>query len=307
MLLSRRYRNNWGYQIQQDRRDPIFRQYIERPNRNEFEHDGYNTYMTFDTLTNDDINVTQKASQAIIKSNGIKPGNAEDQQGEGIGDVARKAVAKFASIPIKVYTSSGANKIRNALGKISHRKDKNWRPGFKNELHVPGYSYCGPGTNIDARLKRGDPGLNQLDRACKIHDIDYALAKTPHDVRSADMKFLQNIKKSKDGKKSHKRIIKTIFNKKMKMEDKGKLSHGKFTYESSSKTTTDPSVLQSHKEAAQESLGEGPTGIIKMMSKRRKKDPARKLRKKMKKYRAGSSNKVMKAALIRLRKKMNKK
>lgn len=42
------------------------------------------------------------------------------------------------------------------------------------ELHAPGYSYCGPGTNLNKRLKRGDPGINELDKACKQHDIAYA-------------------------------------------------------------------------------------------------------------------------------------
>ena len=38
------------------------------------------------------------------------------------------------------------------------------------ELHLPGYQYCGPGTRLDQRLARGDPGLNPLDAACKQHD-----------------------------------------------------------------------------------------------------------------------------------------
>lgn len=42
------------------------------------------------------------------------------------------------------------------------------------ELHIPGYQYCGPGTKLEKRLKRGDPGINPLDRACKKHDIAYS-------------------------------------------------------------------------------------------------------------------------------------
>lgn len=41
------------------------------------------------------------------------------------------------------------------------------------EAHIPGYNYCGPGTNLDLRLARGDPGINKLDSACKEHDIAY--------------------------------------------------------------------------------------------------------------------------------------
>lgn len=39
--------------------------------------------------------------------------------------------------------------------------------------HFAQYQYCGPGTNLAKRLKRNDPGINELDRACKEHDIAY--------------------------------------------------------------------------------------------------------------------------------------
>jgi hypothetical protein len=43
------------------------------------------------------------------------------------------------------------------------------------ELHLPGgYQYCGPGTKLQQRLARGDPGINKLDKACKQHDIAYS-------------------------------------------------------------------------------------------------------------------------------------
>lgn len=43
------------------------------------------------------------------------------------------------------------------------------------ELHLPGgYQYCGPGTKLKDRLARGDPGINKLDEACKLHDIAYS-------------------------------------------------------------------------------------------------------------------------------------
>ena len=43
------------------------------------------------------------------------------------------------------------------------------------ELHLPGgYQYCGPGTKLQKRLARGDPGINKLDQACKQHDIAYS-------------------------------------------------------------------------------------------------------------------------------------
>lgn len=39
------------------------------------------------------------------------------------------------------------------------------------ELHVPTYSFCGPGTRLRERVHQ--PGKNPLDEACKLHDIAY--------------------------------------------------------------------------------------------------------------------------------------
>jgi hypothetical protein len=43
------------------------------------------------------------------------------------------------------------------------------------EYHFPGYNFCGPGTKVFTRLTRGDKGVNQLDEACKCHDIEYMM------------------------------------------------------------------------------------------------------------------------------------
>lgn len=42
------------------------------------------------------------------------------------------------------------------------------------EIHVSGYNYCGPNTDLSTRLRCGDPGVNKLDCACREHDIAYA-------------------------------------------------------------------------------------------------------------------------------------
>lgn len=42
------------------------------------------------------------------------------------------------------------------------------------ELHLPGYNYCGPNTDLKRRLERGDDAINELDEACKEHDIGYS-------------------------------------------------------------------------------------------------------------------------------------
>lgn len=56
------------------------------------------------------------------------------------------------------------------------------------ELHLPGdYRYCGPGTRLAERLKRGDPGINPLDEACKSHDIAYSKTKDTTERNKADL------------------------------------------------------------------------------------------------------------------------
>lgn len=54
------------------------------------------------------------------------------------------------------------------------------------ELHVPGYQYCGPGTKLRKRLKRGDRGVNPLDAECRKHDITYSRYKSGIERREAD-------------------------------------------------------------------------------------------------------------------------
>lgn len=41
------------------------------------------------------------------------------------------------------------------------------------EIHIKGYNYCGPNTNLKNRLSRGAVGINKLDCACMAHDIAY--------------------------------------------------------------------------------------------------------------------------------------
>ena len=54
------------------------------------------------------------------------------------------------------------------------------------ELHLPGYRFCGPGTKLKERLARGERGINELDEACREHDIAYARYKDNSRRRIAD-------------------------------------------------------------------------------------------------------------------------
>ena len=54
------------------------------------------------------------------------------------------------------------------------------------ELHLPGYRFCGPGTKLEERLARGERGINELDEACREHDIAYAKFMDNENRREAD-------------------------------------------------------------------------------------------------------------------------
>lgn len=52
------------------------------------------------------------------------------------------------------------------------------------KAHVPGYFWCGPGTKVAKEL--GDKGINPLDEACKLHDIEYSKFKDSENRRHTD-------------------------------------------------------------------------------------------------------------------------
>ena len=62
------------------------------------------------------------------------------------------------------------------------------------EIHIPGYSYCGPGSKLEKRLARGELGINPLDSACREHDIAYSKHPNLKDRHIADKILLENAK-----------------------------------------------------------------------------------------------------------------
>ena len=86
------------------------------------------------------------------------------------------------------------------------------------EFHWPGYQCMGPGTKLKKRLKRGDPGINRLDRIAKQHDIDYSHAKNLQDKWKADTKMIKAIDKLPGNKTMTERIIKRIMQAKKRLK-----------------------------------------------------------------------------------------
>ena len=74
---------------------------------------------------------------------------------------------------------------------IAHEKKKKEGGGIGYKLmnivpfgaHLTGYQYCGLGTELKKRLNRGDLGINPLDAACCLHNIEYSKDKTLGETR----------------------------------------------------------------------------------------------------------------------------
>ena len=92
-----------------------------------------------------------------------------------------------------------------------------WISKLGVEFHWPGYQYMGPGTKLEKRLKRGDPGINRLDRLAKQHDIDYTRATSHKDKLIADRKMVVGIDRFPGKKTMTKKIVKKIMQGKIKL------------------------------------------------------------------------------------------
>jgi hypothetical protein len=64
------------------------------------------------------------------------------------------------------------------------------RDPLPGERHLPGYNYCGPGTN----MATGAPPVNEIDAACQEHDEAYTRSgATAADARAADDRMLRRL------------------------------------------------------------------------------------------------------------------
>lgn len=96
----------------------------------------------------------------------------------------RKRSGKGLPRKVKTKRKSASRKRRKLSGKGLLNTLINKLPF---EMHIPGgYQYCGLGTKLEKRLKRNDPGINELDRACKEHDIAYANTNNMKERHKAD-------------------------------------------------------------------------------------------------------------------------
>jgi len=86
------------------------------------------------------------------------------------------------------------------------------------ELHWPGYQYMGPGTKLAKRLKRGDPGINLLDKIAQQHDIDYSHTQNLQDKWKAHTKMIKAIDCLPGKKIMTERVVKRVMQAKKRLK-----------------------------------------------------------------------------------------
>ena len=90
------------------------------------------------------------------------------------GNCATCGIKKFRFIIKKTSEKRGGD----IAAKLTKLPGLPWAK-YPGEKHLPGYSYCGPGTRLDIRLdsnNQPNPGenpINSIDQACYIHDLAY--------------------------------------------------------------------------------------------------------------------------------------
>lgn len=99
--------------------------------------------------------------------------------------------------------------------------------------YQPAY-FMGPGTNIFERLKNGDDKkiFSKADKTSLAHDLRYYLSNSHQDIRNADMKMVDKLKKLENNKEDSKwntRIGRYGIQGKMLLEDKLKVPKKFFT------------------------------------------------------------------------------
>lgn len=78
-----------------------------------------------------------------------------------------------------------ADFVINNLGREFHITD------MGDDGVVRKAEFCGPGTKLAEWIARGDKGINELDRNCKLHDLWYRDHRTASERHPSDIKLAQ--------------------------------------------------------------------------------------------------------------------
>lgn len=109
------------------------------------------------TETIDIIQVTTKNNRSMLKGICTMCGSKKSS-------FIRSAVGKGFSL------NSFVNNLPIELHQFAETGEDVPGGSFNNQQK---YSYCGPGTKYEQRVREGYKGINELDRMCKLHDKFY--------------------------------------------------------------------------------------------------------------------------------------
>jgi hypothetical protein len=118
--------------------------------------------------------VKKKAKKKAIKKRG------KGVHGCGVSDFLMSGVRYLAGAKGDLFPGETHGILRMPNG-------ENWNA-----------QYMGPGTNVATRVRRGDPGRTNVDKASKAHDIRYSLARSNADIDMADDIMLQAVSNKPD-------------------------------------------------------------------------------------------------------------
>lgn len=137
---------------------------------------------------------------------------AKGRQGAGIGDWIKRGVSAVKR-GVSNIASKGVDLALAGVGGVAG-VDRTINQLFPGERHaiLNGVmnpktgkrdarafgQWTGPSTHVATRLKRGDQGLTNVDRAARAHDIRYSLAKNNDDIAEADRIMVRAVKNKPD-------------------------------------------------------------------------------------------------------------
>lgn len=159
----------------------------------------------------------------------------------------------MASLALSRKRPRSANETPLPPQRISHKRMRGGqtsygpsKPSFKGEKHVylkvPGgiarANYAGPGTDVKARLARGDLPINAVDAISKAHDLRYMIANNYDAVRAADSKMIAALNALPAGADSAFNIAaaKKALQLKLAAEDKGLVKRGRIAQHATGQT-----------------------------------------------------------------------
>lgn len=233
---------------------------------------------------NSDIGITQTGRKMNLVQ--MQSFDQNQMNGEGFMDIVRgifnkgKQSAKYLYNNKDAIESALTGETGTALRNLIPDSDDTARPGFAGEKHMilklkngkNGIAnYMGPGTEVEKRLRRNDPGRTPADTVAKRHDIDYALAQGARttsgqfkQVRAADNRMINSLMKIQSKRGDAGRNIQAgmrLIQAKKLGEDAGVLDKATFAGPLRNIPTDDMKLLISNRDKLQqEGYGLNPPG-----------------------------------------------